>query len=60
MYRPVRIAVNISPKQFKQEHFTQKIERLINQYQINPSLIELEITESSMDNAKETTAVLKN
>lgn len=58
-YRPVRIAVNISPKQFKQEYFAQKIERLINQYQIDPSLLELEITESSMDNVKETTVILK-
>lgn len=59
-YRPVRIAVNISPKQFKQENFIQKIEQLINQYQIDPSLLELEITESSMTNVKETTAILKD
>ena len=37
-YRPVRIAVNISPKQFKQENFAQKIEQLINKYEIDPSL----------------------
>ena len=59
-YRPVRIAVNISPKQFKQENFIQKIEQLINQYQIDPSLLELEITESSMTNVKETTVILKD
>ena len=58
-YRPVRIAVNISPKQFKQQQFVQKIEQLINEYQIDSSLLELEITESSMTNVKETTAILQ-
>ena len=58
-YRPVRIAVNISPKQFKQEHFVQKIEQFIHKYHIDSSLLELEITESSMTNVQETTAILK-
>ncbi|MGM9949789.1 MAG: putative bifunctional diguanylate cyclase/phosphodiesterase [Lysinibacillus sp.] len=58
-YRPVRIAVNISPKQFKQEDFVEKIERLIRDYELDPSLLELEITESSMTNVKDTTLVLK-
>lgn len=59
-YRPVRIAVNISPKQFKQERFVQNVERILKQYDVSPELIELEITESSMTNINETTAVLKH
>ncbi|WP_431029310.1 putative bifunctional diguanylate cyclase/phosphodiesterase [Lysinibacillus sp. LZ02] len=57
-YRPVRIAVNISPKQFKQEHFAKKVERVIKQYDIAPAQLELEITEGSMTNVHETTAIL--
>ena len=58
-YRPVRIAVNISPKQFKQEDFVEKIERLFRDYELDPSLLELEITESSMTNVQDTTRALK-
>lgn len=57
-YRPVRIAVNISPKQFKQADFVKKIEQLITRYDLNPSLLELEITESSMTNVEDTKCAL--
>jgi len=57
-YRPVRIAVNISPKQFKQEDFAVKIEQLLSKYQIEPKYLELEITESSMVNVNETHSIL--
>lgn len=58
-YKPFRIAVNISPVQFKQENFVEKVEQLINSYDINPKLLELEITEGSMTNIEETTKTLK-
>lgn len=58
-YRPVRIAVNISPPQFKQEDFIDKIEVLLEKYDINPEYLELEITESSMVNVEETEEILK-
>ena len=57
-YRPVRIAINISPKQFKQEQFVAKVEQLLKQYEIDPQYIELEITESSMTNINETSLIL--
>ncbi|BDH60964.1 GGDEF domain-containing protein [Lysinibacillus sp. PLM2] len=57
-YRPVRVAVNISPKQFKQENFATKIEQLLNIYDIEPKYLELEITESSMVNVSETHEIL--
>lgn len=57
-YRPVRIAVNISPKQFVQEQFARKIETIIRKYDVDPSSIELEITESSMTNINETYSIL--
>ncbi|KGR80522.1 EAL domain-containing protein [Ureibacillus manganicus] len=57
-YRPVRIAVNISPKQFKEENFALKIEHLLSKYNIEPKYLELEITESSMVNVNETHTIL--
>lgn len=57
-YRVVRIAINISPKQFRQEQFVDKLRVLLERYAIEPSSIELEITESSMMNVEETTAIL--
>ena len=59
-YRPVRIAVNISPKQFKQENFAEKVKHIILKYDVEPRYIELEITESSMVNVDETESILKN
>ncbi|MGE7664173.1 putative bifunctional diguanylate cyclase/phosphodiesterase [Ureibacillus composti] len=57
-FRPVRIAVNISPKQFKQDDFVIKVEKVLDRYKINPKYIELEITESSMVNVDETEGIL--
>ncbi|TSI04191.1 bifunctional diguanylate cyclase/phosphodiesterase [Lysinibacillus sp. BW-2-10] len=59
-YRPVRVAVNISPKQFKQEQFTEKIKMILEKYEVEPKYIELEITESSMENVDETQKILTN
>lgn len=59
-YRPVRVAVNISPKQFKQEEFVDKIQQILTKYEVDPKYIELEITESSMVNVDETKAILSN
>lgn len=58
-YRPVRIAVNISPKQFKQENFAIKIREKINKHLINPSSLEVEITESAMTDMQDTLTMLK-
>ncbi|MGE7922051.1 putative bifunctional diguanylate cyclase/phosphodiesterase [Viridibacillus arvi] len=55
----VRIAVNISSKQFKQEAFANAIKKYIYKYELNPQSLELEITESSMTNIHETLAILQ-
>ncbi|MEC1178721.1 bifunctional diguanylate cyclase/phosphodiesterase [Metasolibacillus meyeri] len=57
-FKPVRIAVNISPKQFKQKDFVKRISALLQQYKVEPKYLELEITESSMTNLHETTSIL--
>ncbi len=41
------VAVNISPSHFEQEHFSDDMARLVNELDISPSLIEIEITEST-------------
>lgn len=58
-YRPVRIAVNISPKQFNHVDFPKKIEEILKKYEADPKYIELEITESTMENMDETEEILK-
>ena len=59
-YRPVRIAVNISPKQFRREDFARKINDALNKYDVEPTLLEVEITESSMTNVNETYSILSD
>ncbi|MBW8190123.1 bifunctional diguanylate cyclase/phosphodiesterase [Neiella marina] len=45
------IAINISPRQFMQEGFVERVNQVLETYQLPPSSIELEITESTiMDN----------
>lgn len=43
-----QIAINISAKQFMSETFPQRVESLLRQYQVEPGLIELEITEGTL------------
>jgi EAL domain-containing protein (putative c-di-GMP-specific phosphodiesterase class I) len=40
------LAVNISAKQLKRDDFVDKIKNRIDQYQINPQMLKLELTES--------------
>lgn len=57
--KPIRVAVNISPKQFSQPDLVRIIKHAIDQYQILPSLLEIEITEGAMQDTKETIPILK-
>ncbi|WP_211340540.1 sensor domain-containing protein [Mesobacillus subterraneus] len=57
--KPIRIAVNISPKQFLQIDLVRIIKNSIEQYSIDPSLLEIEITEGAMQDTKETIPILK-
>ena len=40
------LAVNISPKQFQKQDFVKDIEKLLQEFPINPNLLEFELTES--------------
>ncbi|HAQ07668.1 MAG TPA: diguanylate cyclase, partial [Bacillus bacterium] len=57
--KPIRIAVNISPKQFLQPDLVRIIKNAIDYYQIPPSLLEIEITEGAMQDTRETIPILK-
>ncbi len=57
-FKAVRIAVNISPKQFRMENFADKLKEKISRYEIMPSSLEVEITESALTKMNETLITL--
>ncbi|WP_342512770.1 EAL domain-containing protein [Sporosarcina sp. FSL K6-1522] len=57
-FRPVRVAVNISPKQFRKETFVDRVKAKIEHYGICPSSLEVEITESALTDMTETLGIL--
>jgi diguanylate cyclase (GGDEF)-like protein len=55
----LRIAVNVSMPQFRNHRFVQSVINCVERYQVNPALLELEITESVvMDDPKIVIAAL--
>jgi diguanylate cyclase (GGDEF)-like protein len=55
-----KVAVNISAKQFKQENLIEKIKSILEECELPPEDLELEITEAAViDNTKEAIAILK-
>lgn len=45
-YKPMRVSVNISAKQFQHQNFPETVLKIINETGINPHYLDLEITES--------------
>ncbi len=45
-YPPIRVAVNLSSRQFQQEHLLETVTRVLSQTSLEPHFLELEITES--------------
>ncbi|MBD0383558.1 putative bifunctional diguanylate cyclase/phosphodiesterase [Paenibacillus sedimenti] len=55
-----QVAVNISPRQFQEEAFAEKVIHIIEQTGIDPSFLEFEITESSiMHDMDKTVSILE-
>jgi len=55
-----RIAVNVSPRQLAEPGFIESVEDVLSRTGVNPSLIQLEITESAiMDNIDSAIAILE-
>ena len=58
-YPELRVAVNISPRQFREQTLVPRVEAAVTESGIDPRLLELEITESvAMENVELTLAVL--
>ena len=47
-FKPVRVSVNISPLQLRRWDFINLLERILEEVQLDPSYLELEITENSL------------
>lgn len=45
--RPLKLAVNLSPYQFRQKDLLEKIQQIVEETGLDPHLLELEITEST-------------
>ncbi len=56
---PLRVAVNLSVRQFLKQDFTQMIAEILDQTGLAPEYLELEITESSMIDVHRATQALK-
>lgn len=56
----LKLSVNISAKQFHQANFLQQVESIITHHRINPSLLNLELTESMLLEDAEDTIICMN
>jgi diguanylate cyclase (GGDEF)-like protein/PAS domain S-box-containing protein len=50
-FADLHVAVNLSPKQFRQRDLARNIARVLKQGSLDPGCLELEVTESVMENA---------
>lgn len=59
-YSPVRVAVNLSARQFRQKDLLKQIAEILKETQLDPQWLELEITESlSMENVRVSMGILQ-
>jgi EAL domain-containing protein (putative c-di-GMP-specific phosphodiesterase class I) len=56
---PVPIAVNISARQFQDDHFVQSVIEALEEVGLDPKYLELELTESIMQNIEKSSIILK-
>lgn len=47
-YHSIVVAVNVSPKQFRHQDISQLVKRVLDETQLDPSLLEIEITETAV------------
>ena len=60
-YSPIQIAVNLSPRQFRQENLLSSIQAVLAETKLSAQWLELEVTESSiMHNPEEVAKTLQN
>jgi len=58
-FKDLRIAVNLSPRQFRQKNLIETVGRVLKETGIEPRCVELELTESIMQNAEASIKALR-
>ncbi|HUK55265.1 MAG TPA: EAL domain-containing protein [Nitrospiria bacterium] len=58
-FKELRIAVNLSPRQFRQKNLIETVGRVLKETGIDPRCVELELTESIMQNAEASVKALR-
>jgi diguanylate cyclase (GGDEF)-like protein/PAS domain S-box-containing protein len=58
-FKDLSVAVNISPRQFKDPSFIQTVVSTLEETGLSPHYLELEITESIMEDIKQSSAILE-
>ncbi len=56
--KEIQLSVNVSSRQFKDHEFINKFTNLIELFNINPSLLKLELTETAVYNPVEATSIM--
>jgi EAL domain-containing protein (putative c-di-GMP-specific phosphodiesterase class I) len=54
----IRVAVNVSPRQLRHENLLQTVDQVLRETGLNPNYLELELTESIMQDAEEAIRLL--
>lgn len=54
----IRLSVNLSPRQFRQSEFVSKVNRILSDSEVDPTHLELEVTESSIINDPKTAVAM--
>lgn len=57
-FQAIPIAINISVRQIQDEHFVDSVKEVLDQVGLDPRYLELEITESIMQNIEKSTIIL--
>jgi diguanylate cyclase (GGDEF)-like protein len=59
--KPVPVAINLSARQFRRQDLCETVKRVLAEFEIEPRLLEIEITESAaMDNAEDMVSTLRD
>ncbi|HTN42405.1 MAG TPA: EAL domain-containing protein [Nitrospiria bacterium] len=58
-FKDLRISVNLSPRQFRQKNLIETVGRVLKETGIEPRCVELELTESIMQNAETSVKALR-
>ncbi|MFD1735613.1 EAL domain-containing protein [Bacillus salitolerans] len=58
-YNEIAVAINLSARQFQQPNLVEVIKNSLHKNNVNPSILEIEITEGAMQDTRETIVILQ-